>query len=95
MAIKHGKVVTYHDGLPPTNSHESLKRWSRDKLKTYLHYQNAYGHLTCQGGDILQRAPPENSKKPSIWSWEIKLNILYLHLQKNHGLQTRQGADLP
>ena len=57
MAIKNGKVVTYHDGLPPTNSHESLKRWSRDKLKTYLHYQNAYGHLTCQGGDILQRAP--------------------------------------
>ena len=28
-----------------------------DKLKTlYLHYQNAYGHKTYQGGDILQGA---------------------------------------
>ena len=94
MAIKHGKVVTYHDGLPPTNSNESLKRWSRDKLKTYLHYQNAYGHLTCQGGDILQRAPTRKLEEAVNMVLRDQ-NILYLHLQKNHGLQTRQGADLP
>ena len=25
--------------------------------KHYLHYHNAYGHKTTQGGDILQGAP--------------------------------------
>ena len=26
-------------------------------LKTYLHYHNAYGHQTWQGGDLLQEVP--------------------------------------
>ena len=27
MAIKHWKVVTHHDELPPINSHNNLKIW--------------------------------------------------------------------
>ena len=60
MAIKHGKMMTHLDGLPPINSHNPLdmcSRESRDKLKTYLHHHNAYGHKTYQHSDITQRVP--------------------------------------
>ena len=29
----------------------------RDKLETYLHRENAYGHKTCQRSDIMQGGP--------------------------------------
>ena len=45
-------MVTYLDGLLPTNSHDPLISYglarSRDKLKPYLSYHNTYaqdGHL--------------------------------------------------
>ena len=57
---QHCKVVTDHEKLLPINSHSPLNLcllWSRDKLKTYLHYYNAYGHKTYQGDDIIPGAP--------------------------------------
>lgn len=45
---------------------------SRDKLKTYLHYHNEYGHQTCQGGKILREAPSRKLAwlldKVALWS---------------------------
>ena len=61
MAIKHGSIVTYLDGLQPINSHNPLKcvhERSHEKLKTlYLHHHNAYGHNTYQRSDITQGVP--------------------------------------
>ena len=58
MAIKHGKMLVHLDGLPPINSHNPLnmcsRECSRDKLKTYLYQQNAYGHKTYQRSDVTQ-----------------------------------------
>ena len=44
MAIKHSKMMTHIDELPPINSHNLLNMCSREprvKLKTYLHHYNA------------------------------------------------------
>ena len=38
-----------------------MDQWTNDELKTYLHYHNAYGHLTYQGGEISQGAPTHKS----------------------------------
>ena len=61
MAMKHGKVVTQGEGLPPITSYNPLNciyERSSDKLKTlYLPHHNAYGHKTYQCGDIRQGAP--------------------------------------
>ena len=56
IVIKHGEVVVYREGLLPINSSNPLNMQLRDKLKTYPHCQNAYGHQTCQGGDIVRGA---------------------------------------
>ena len=84
----------------PINSHNFLNMWSSDKLKTYIHYHNPYGHKTYQGADIPQgplthKFPwPLNKGSDHLRSCG-ELNKLCLHLQKNHGHKTRQGADLP
>ena len=39
----------------------NMDQWTNDELKTYLHYRNAYGHLTYQGGEISQGAPTHKS----------------------------------
>ena len=53
MVIKHDNVVTYCEGLTPIKPHNPLNMLSHDKLKTLnSHYHNAYGHHTCQGGNI-------------------------------------------
>ena len=61
MAVKHGKMVTYLEGLPLTKSHDFKTRdrvRSLDKLKTLnFHYHNNYGHRTSQGDEITKRAP--------------------------------------
>ena len=49
MSIKLGRVVIFHEGLPPTKLH--------DKLKTYLHYQSGYSHKTWENGNILFGVP--------------------------------------
>ena len=50
MAMKLDKVVTYYKKLQPIKSHNLLKTWSRDKLKTvYLHYHSTYGYKIWQG----------------------------------------------
>ena len=44
VATKLGRVVTYHEGLPPIESQDPLITWpyeTRDKLKLYLPYQPA------------------------------------------------------
>ena len=57
MAIRLGKVVTYHKKLSPIKSYDPLITCltrSRDKLKPlYLHYHNVYSHQTWQDGDLL------------------------------------------
>ena len=55
MAKKHGRVVIYREGPPPINSHNLLIMRSHDKLETYLHHHNAYGHKTYQSGDPSTR----------------------------------------
>ena len=78
---------------PPINSHRFLNMWSSDKLKTYLHYHNPYRHKTYQDADIPQvhlthKFPwPLNKGGDHLRSCG-ELNILCLHLQKNHGHKT-------
>ena len=50
MTTKHDQVVTHREGLPPINSYNPLKIFSRevsDGLKAlYLHYHSTYGYQT-------------------------------------------------
>ena len=60
MVAKLGKMVTYLERFLPIKSQTislcGLKR-SRDKLNPlYIHYHNAYGSQTWQGGDIERGA---------------------------------------
>ena len=51
MAAKLGRVVTCRKGFPPIKSNDPLiacPARSRDRLKTYLHYQSANDHQTWQ-----------------------------------------------
>ena len=57
MAIKHGKMETHLDGLPPINPLNMCSRESCNKLKTYLHHYNDFGHKTYQHSDITQGVP--------------------------------------
>ena len=43
MITKPGRVLTYHEGLPPR--------------KSYLHYQSASFHQTWHDGDLPCRVP--------------------------------------
>ena len=56
MTTKIGRGMTYHELVPPTNTHDSLIAGSceiRGNLKAlYLHYRKAYGHKTWQDGDL-------------------------------------------
>ena len=51
MALKFGRLVTYHEEVPPIKLHvpsPGLSK-SRDQITSiYLYYQSAYGHQTCQ-----------------------------------------------
>ena len=73
-----------------------VNKRSRDKRKTYLHRHNAYGPKIYHCGDIMQGAPAHKFAWP--WSGHVwpshKLNTLFLHLQKFHEHETRQGDDL-
>ena len=53
IAVKLGMKVTYYENLLPIMSHNTLNKWSRDKLKIYyLYYHNVYDEETDQGGYI-------------------------------------------
>ena len=53
MVNRFVRLVTYPEGVLPFD-HVVL----RDKLNPlYLHYYNAYGHQTRQGGDLPSGAP--------------------------------------
>ena len=56
MAIKLGRGVTYHEGVPPIKSHDPLITWSckitRQTKPIYFHCHNAYGHKTCYDSDL-------------------------------------------
>ena len=100
MVTKHGKVVTYCESLLPINSQNPVNMGhvrSRDKLTTfYLHYHNAYGHLTCPSGDLTWGAPIHKLAwllNEAVRSSD-KLNTLHFQLQKTHAYQTRQSAEL-
>ena len=45
-----------------------------EKLKTYLHFQNVYGHQSSQGGDILQETPTHK------FAWLLNVVILWRHV---------------
>ena len=58
MATKFATMFTNHEGLPLIKSHDPLVTWCFEvtwKIKNICH--NAYDQKSCQGGDILQRAP--------------------------------------
>ena len=53
-------MATHYDKLLVINSYNPLNmclQRRRDKLETYLHRENAYGHKTCQRSDIMQGVP--------------------------------------
>ena len=95
MHWTNGKIVTHCVAFPPINLHNPSNVYvrSRDKLKTYLSYHSAYGRKTYQGSShtknrmTLRRSGHVKSRD--------KFYTLYLHLQKTHGHQIKQGADLP
>ena len=75
MATKHDKVVTHHEGFPPTNLHNPVQERSRDRLKTlHLHYRNAYGHKIYQSDDILQEAPTHK------FAWSVNKMVMWGHV---------------
>ena len=51
---------------------------SRDKLKTYLLYHDAYGHKTSQGDDIPQGAPTHKCVWPhnEVVMWGHMINYI-------------------
>ena len=52
---------------------------SRNKLKTCLHYHNAYGQQTLEGGDIQWGALTHDPSITYFVRSHDKLNALYLH----------------
>ena len=102
MTIKHGKVVTFHEVLPPINSHKSLNISSQEVTRKteniFLHYHSAYGYKTYQCCDIQQVALTNifawALNEVVMWGHVRKLIILSLHLQKTGEHQMRQGAYL-
>ena len=72
---------------------------SRDKLKTYLHYQSAYGHQTWQDANLPWWVPAHKI----TWSfWSLahvrsrdKLKSLYLYYHGANDHQTWQDGNLP
>ena len=57
MVTKFSKPVHLEDltqiKLNQAGASDVIKSRSLDKLKTYLHYQTVYGHLTSQDGNLL------------------------------------------
>ena len=50
-----GRVVTYHEWLPPIDFDDPLMAWSCQitwQPKTYLDCQSVYGHQTLQDGNL-------------------------------------------
>ena len=77
MASKHDKVVILSEGVSPMNSHNPLNMWSGgscDKLKTYLHYHNAYDHKTYQGGDI------QRGSSTHKFAWPFNEVVMWGHV---------------
>ena len=63
MATKRGRVMTYLEGLLPIKSHGFAN--SRGKLKTNIHYHNAFG--------LVVTFPLIKPYNPSItWPCEVK-----------------------
>ena len=57
-----GGGVTYHGGLSLIKKCDPFVTWPSEitrqtKTSIYLHYHNASGHQTCQGGDLSWEAP--------------------------------------
>ena len=77
-----------------------FETWSsrlRDKLQGYLHYYNASGFQTCQGGEVRQGARTHEFGQPLIDMFLLDhvINTIYFYLQKTHSHHTKQGAELP
>ena len=70
---QHGKVVAKRNFHPQKN----ITLWtyghvrSGDKLKTYIHFHNAYGYLTCHCGDIPQVTPTHK------FSWPLNVLVFW------------------
>ena len=61
----------------------------------FSYYQNAYGHQTLQGGDMIQGALTHKYAwhLNGVVFWGHVTKKKYLNLQKIHRHYTRQGAD--
>ena len=64
LATKLGRMMTFLEGLLPKNdmAFESCNLENIFELKTYLHYNNAYGHHSWQDGDLPWRTPTIKSQ---------------------------------
>ena len=71
-------------------SSRGLER-SRGKLKTYLHYQSAYGYQNWHYGDLTFRATIHQVTSPfshgGLARSREKLKALYLHFINGHDHQ--------
>ena len=108
MVPNHGKVVTYCEGLPPTNSHKLLNMWSRNitgqikkiisPLSQCLWSQSVDQSIdlkVCLSCDVSWRHVYLGSHETGgIVRSSDKLST-FLLLQDTHGRQSRQGDDLP
>ena len=66
--------------------------WNLDlqPLKICFHYHNAYGHQPYQGVEYREEFPPiklHDLKSRGLVRSHDKLNMLYLHLQKDSSYQ--------
>ena len=84
------KVVTYHEGLPPTKSHEPLN--SSDITSLNHHSHNVCGYQTSQDDNILPEAPIYKAE----WLFNEVIfrghNILYILLQETNMHQASHVA---
>lgn len=78
MGIKHGKVVTHHEGLPFINSHNRLNMFPKDHVTNQKRYNTNVTRL-IKVVTYFEKLLPINLRDPSIRSPD-KPNTLYLHL---------------
>ena len=90
---KFGRVVTCYEGLPPIKSHKSFNMWSHVQNKKHRHSQDAYGHHTCQGGEILRRAPIYKFAWPfnEVVLWDHMTNEMYYVYTSRRPMNTKPG----
>ena len=82
--------------MPPNPLSMCSRECSRDKLKTYLYQQNAYGHKTYQRSDITQGVPTHKFTYPlnEVVMWGHETNWICYISTCRRPLNTKLGKSL-